>query len=252
MNQIGALIFAHNNEKIDYVRMAEWNAENIQRHLGIPTTVISTQKQSGENLRHFQDVGSVSWHNQDRADAFDITPYEHTLLIDADYVVASDKLKCIMDYQGNLLCHRWAHDILDQHSFKDLNYFGSYHMPMWWATVVIFRKTKPTEMIFRGMQMIRENWNHYRDLYGNTRSLFRNDHALSIALNIENGHTLQVDAIPWSLPTLMPGHKLCEVVRDRYRIDYVTADGKQRWIEVSDDFHAMNKQQLGEVIANSS
>ena len=33
----GALIFARNNEQIDYESMARWSAKNIERHLGIPT-----------------------------------------------------------------------------------------------------------------------------------------------------------------------------------------------------------------------
>ena len=37
----GALIFAFNNEQIDYVSMAKWSAKNIERHLGIPTRIIT-------------------------------------------------------------------------------------------------------------------------------------------------------------------------------------------------------------------
>ena len=32
----GALIFAFNNEQTDYLAMAEWSANNIRKHLGIP------------------------------------------------------------------------------------------------------------------------------------------------------------------------------------------------------------------------
>ena len=32
----GALIFAYNNDKINYVKMAAWTANNIKRHLKIP------------------------------------------------------------------------------------------------------------------------------------------------------------------------------------------------------------------------
>jgi hypothetical protein len=37
----GALIFAFNNEKTDYVAMAEWSARNIRRHLDIPVAIVT-------------------------------------------------------------------------------------------------------------------------------------------------------------------------------------------------------------------
>ena len=37
----GALIFAFNNEEIDYVTMAAWSADNIHRHLDIPVCVVT-------------------------------------------------------------------------------------------------------------------------------------------------------------------------------------------------------------------
>jgi hypothetical protein len=52
----GALIFAYNNEHIDYVAMAQWSAQNIERHLGIPTTIITDHNVQGINTRHFGDV----------------------------------------------------------------------------------------------------------------------------------------------------------------------------------------------------
>jgi hypothetical protein len=53
----GAVIFARNNEHIDYVAMAQWSAQNIQRHLGIPTHII-TDSAPPDNTRHFTDVGT--------------------------------------------------------------------------------------------------------------------------------------------------------------------------------------------------
>ena len=37
----GALIFAFNNEKTDYVAMARWSAERIRRHLDIPVAIVT-------------------------------------------------------------------------------------------------------------------------------------------------------------------------------------------------------------------
>jgi hypothetical protein len=150
------------------------------------------------------------------------------------------------------MCHRLAYDVTGLQTFDDLNVFGQYRFPMWWATVMMFRRSKRANLIFDSMQMIRDNWTHYRHLYANSRSTYRNDHALSIALNIENGHTLQTTDIPWSLASLIPDHQLTQLDLDRYRVDFTTADNKPCWIELTADFHAMGKQQLGDIIASNS
>jgi hypothetical protein len=265
----GALIFAFNNEHIDYVNMARWTADNVHRHLNIPVCLVTDSQDKDltgfdkalcigsanlgtANKRHFDDVGTVTWHNTNRMDAYRLSPWDRTLVLDADYVVASDQLKVLLDSQEDFMCHRWAYDVTGLNNFEGLNYFGQYCMPMWWATVMMFRKSTKAQLIFDSMTMIRDNWTHYRNLYNNPTPTYRNDHALSIALNIENGHTLMTTDIPWSLASLVPDHKLTQLDIDRYRVDFSSVDQKARYIELyKQDFHAMGKQQLGAIVANS-
>jgi len=247
----GVLIFAYNNDRIDYLSMARWSAKNIKRHLGLPTHIVAGDPPAGNNRRHFTDVGTVDWHNLNRMDAYSLTPFDQTLVLDADYVVASNQLKTILDCNQNFMCHRTAYDVTGLQTFDDLNVFGQYRFPMWWATVMMFRRSRQAQLIFDSMSMIRDNWTHYRNLYSNNVATYRNDHALSIALNIENGHTLTTTDIPWCLASLTPEHQLTQLGEDHYRVDFVTADKRSRWIELnSQDFHAMGKQQLGDIVAN--
>ena len=67
---------------------------------------------------------------------------------------------------------------------------------------------------------------------------------------IVNGHTLDHAVIPWQLASLTPEHQLTQLDEDRYRVDFVNTKGKARWITLSQDFHAMGKQQLGAIVAN--
>jgi hypothetical protein len=245
----GALIFARNNEQIDYEAMARWSAKNIERHLGIPTHIV-TDNETNANTRHFTDVGNVTWYNHNRMDAYWLSPWDCTLVLDADYVVVSNQLQSVLQVNQDFLAHRWAYDVTGCNNFTGLNYFGNNRMPMWWATVMMFRKSKQAELIFDSMQMIRDNWTHYRNLYKNTNATYRNDHAISIALGIVNGHTLDHADIPWALASLTPEHKLTQLGPDQYRVDFVNPENKLRWIELRQDFHAMGKQQLGEIVAN--
>jgi hypothetical protein len=247
----GAVIFARNNEHIDYVAMAKWSAQNIERHLGIPTHII-TDSAPSDNARHFTDVGTVTWHNLNRMDAYRMSPWDRTLVLDADYVVATDQLRSVIDCDEDFLAHRWAFDVTGCNNFTGLNWFGDVSMPMWWATVMVFNKSKSAELIFDAMAMIRDNWTHYRNIYKNSVSAYRNDHALSIALGIVNGHTLTHADIPWQLASLTPEHNLTQLDQDRYRVDFVNTEGQTRWIELRQDFHAMGKRQLGDIIANNT
>ena len=262
----GALIFAFNNEQIDYVAMANWSARNIHRHLDIPVCVVTDKEPATPNVfdrviiaapvdagqRYFSDYDTnVTWNNTNRMDAYTLSPWDQTLVLDADYVVASDQLRTVLNSRQDFVCHRWATDITGLRTFEDLNYFGNHRMPMWWATVMMFRRGTNAELLFEMMQMIRDNWMHYRNLYKNPVPTYRNDHALSIALNTLNGHTLCVDAIPGTLASLTPEHRLTQLDVDSYRVDFSTPDKKSRWIMLTQDFHAMGKQQLGAIVANS-
>ena len=265
----GALIFAFNNEKTDYVQLAAWTADKIHKHLDIPVSVvtndtahplakthfdqvISSQPDAG-GQRHFSDYNApVTWYNAGRVDSYDLSPWEQTLLLDADYVVASDTLAVTFDSSQDFLAHRTAIDATDENDFSGLNYFGKFHMPMWWATVVMFRKTPSTKLIFDSMKMIRSNWAHYRHLYQTGNSVYRNDHALAIALGIVNGHQLNHPEIPWPLVSVMPDHQLTELAEDHYCVRYTNSKNQLRRIELcNQDFHAMGKQHLGEIVANS-
>ena len=264
----GALIFAFNNEQTDYVAMAGWSANRIRRHLKIPTAIITDADPTDPRLgtadriisatpvsggtRWFEDYqATVSWHNAGRTDAYSLTPWDQTLVLDADYVVCGNELQTVINSPQDFMCHRYAWDMTSMNDFDGLNWFGNNRMPMWWATVMMFRKSNTAQYIFDSMSMIRANWRHYKDLYHITGTNYRNDYALSIALGIVSGHTLQVDNIPFGLASVMPEHTLTQLDTDYFEIAYTGQDKKLKtmaWHGM--DFHAMGKKHLGDIIAN--
>ena len=265
----GALIFAFDNEQTDYVAMAGWSADRIRRHLKIPTAIVTDANPADRRLvaadqiinaapvsggtRWFEDYqATVSWHNAGRTDSYSLTPWDQTLVLDADYVVCGNELTTVIDSPQDFMCHRYAWDMTSTNNFDGLNYFGHNRMPMWWATVMMFRKSNTAQYIFDSMNMIRANWRHYKDLYHITGTNYRNDYALSIALGIISGHTLQVDNIPFGLASVMPEHTLMQLDTDYFEIAYTGQDKKPKtmgWHGM--DFHAMGKKHLGDIIANS-
>ena len=262
----GALIFAFTNEKTDYVAMAAWSVCNIHRHLGIPVAIVTDQKNhldlsgfdqvifaepSSGGTRNFEDYGSnVTWHNASRPDAYNLTPWTNTLLLDADYLVASDQLRHVCMNSRDLKAYSRS---IDVHGNHNLDSFGNPAMSMNWATVVQFRKCAQAQHIFDCMNMIRENWQHYRDIYHIHSRTYRNDYSLSIALNILNGHVPNVayNSILGSLTNVYPSNKLTEINQDCYRIAWAAADGKKHHVDLANqDLHAMGKRDLEVIVEN--
>ena len=259
----GVVIFAFNNEATDYISMAAWSAGNIRRHLNLPVAVItndpaaaaryqfdhiiSTVPNTG-GTRYFEDYGTtVTWYNAGRVSAYELSPFDQTLVLDADYVVASDSLLSVLAIPQQFAAFR---NSFDAANMNEHDTWGQYQMPMWWATVMMFRRGTISQYIFDSMQMIRDNWQHYRDLYGIHQSNYRNDYALSIALGLVAGATQSVHAISWSMMNVMPEHQLTCVELDYYELEYASTEGKSKTMSWKGmDFHAMCKQHLEAIVA---
>ena len=265
----GALIFAFDNEEIDYLSMAAWSAARIHRHLDLPVCVVTdcdhvpsvfdrviqVARSPSDSQRSFEDLEQpVTWYNQDRTDAYSLSPWDRTLLLDADYVIASDSLRTVLETDRDLLCHRWAYDMQNRDpASNSLNYFGSSRMPMWWATVIMFQKTAASRFVFESMHMVKNNWRHYCNLYGVARGPYRNDYALSIALGIVSGHTSVTDELPYAMINVLPDQTLKQQSEDQYQIVWRDSNNKDRYVQLRGvDFHAMCKGQLGAIIADHS
>ena len=261
----GALLFAFNNESVDYVAMARWSAPRIRRWLNLPVALITDSKDpalhdefehviSAEPLtggrRCFDERdGSVTWYNAGRPEAYDLSPWDHTLLLDVDYVVSSPMLSLVMSSPQDIICQRWAADLSGLTTTDDLNTFSRYDLPQWWATVISFRKGPTAEFVFDTMKMVRANWQHYRDIYGITNSLYRNDYALSIALNLVSGAADRIAEIPWMIHTVMPGTRVRALGDDHWHVSWNDQRGRPVYITVNSDLHVMDKTSLGEMIA---
>jgi len=259
----GVVIFAFNNEATDYIAMAAWSARNIRRHLNLPVAIVTddpaaaalhkfehivvTAPDTGGS-RHFADYGTtVTWHNAGRITAYELSPFDQTIVLDADYVVASNKLLDMLKIPQQFAAFR---DAFDPSNMTNLDTFGAYNMPMWWATVMMFRRGNISQYIFDSMQMIRNNWQHYRDLYGIHQSNYRNDYALSIALGLVAGSEQSVHEIFFPMLNVMPEHGLTCVEQDHYEVTYTNSEGHIKTLSWAGlDFHAMCKKHLEVIVA---
>jgi hypothetical protein len=268
----GFLIFAFNNEVLDYLGHALWIADRIERILGLPTSIVTDEASAGtkQNVQHnliitealaghqrnfniHEDGNVATWKNVNRFQAYDLSPYDETVVIDADYIVNSDQLLNLFSSPEDFLVHRKPYDITDRKSFQPYDYLPKYKFPHYWATVIFFRKSEFAKTIFDTIKMIRENYTHYSRVYKFRSSPFRNDYVVSVALSIVYGHRINsIPEIPWNMPMVANNADIVQLDDRKFEIQYqknVNRTDKPMRVMVQDhDIHFLNKFSLEKMI----
>jgi hypothetical protein len=212
----GVLIHACNNEKIDYTLIALCNALAIKTHLHVPVCLVTTdgalnwlrqnhgvlvarafdhiiRRDAGRvSNRRFNDTATrhmLPWYNQTRPDSYALSPFDETLLIDADYLILDDTLSKVW---GSV------HDVMINRDIIPLNHGPVPSRERWledtgiqlcWATCVYFRKSLLAETLFDLVQHVKDKYSYYAMIYGFPVQLYRNDYAFSIAVHMLSGFT---------------------------------------------------------------
>jgi hypothetical protein len=140
-----------------------------------------------------------SWRNANRYQAYELSPYDETLLLDVDYLVLSNNLVKLFeqDFDYRIMTHNQIPGGVWNETM------GATGLQYQWATVILFRKTQKAKMLFDLAGRIQRNYRYYVSLYQMSRSNFRNDYAFTIANNILNGYDQgMIDGIPWNMLSL--------------------------------------------------
>lgn len=263
----GAILFAFNSPKFDYFSMAEHTANRINHFLNLPVTVITDETSLPKNPKHnFDNIILVDpdksnkrdwgvWINKGRYQAYQLSPYEESILLDTDYMVNSDKLNKLFDLDTDFCCHDTTSFLMNPGVPQEVLSVYSYNTL--WATVVKFKKTNRAKQIFECLEMIQKNFDHYANIHNFISATYRNDYALTLAIRIANGHLLpKTDIIPWNLLHLGKNTTAYRNNDDKFNSEYtVMFDNwkknklRKEYITIKDmDFHVMNKQNFLELI----
>lgn len=263
----GAILFAFNSPKYDYYKMAEYTAKRINHFLGIPVALITDESSLPDNPAYkFDDIILVEpdrnnirdwgiWINKGRYQAYELSPYDETLLLDTDYMVNSDKLLKAFDTSIDFCCHDNTSFLM--HPGVSQEILSAYSFKTCWATAIAFRKTQRAHHIFECLEMVQKNYDHYANIHSFIGGVFRNDYALTLALRIANGHLVpKSDIIPWDLVHIGKNTSVYANSTHEFNTEYtVMFDNWQRgkirkeYITIKDmDFHVMNKDNFMELI----
>jgi len=272
----GGLIFAHNSRDIDYALLAVISGGLAKKHLNIPLTLItdeSTLEWMHEsniwdkansvfekitiidrpvtgNVRRLNDgtdSKTIPFINSTRADAWDLTPYDQTLLLDSDYLIFSDQLNNYWDLDSSVMISQSMNDIRgDRIGYLDKN-VSETGVHLFWATNVMFTKNKESKLFFELVKDIKINYNQYSDVYRFDTRQYRNDIAFSVAKHFLDGFETDLSKTLPPLLTVMDRDMLWNVDDDKllFLIAGPLTEGKYQVCAIKDsDVHIMNKQSI--------
>lgn len=262
----GVLLFAFNSEKYDYFSMAIYTAKRVNHFLNLPVTLVTDVESLGDTQGVFDNVITTDpnknnrrdwgqWINKDRYRAFEFTPYDETLLLDTDYIVNSDKLLKLFDYDVDFMCHDRTMFFMQPNLAQEK--LSVYSHNTLWATVVKFKKTNYTQQIFDCLKMVQDNYMHYSLIHGFSPGTYRNDYALTIATRLVNGQFIpKENVIPWPLYHVGKNINVYRNNDDEFSTEFtVMFDNWQRgkirkeYLTIEDmDFHVMVKENFMELI----
>jgi hypothetical protein len=98
----------------------------------------------------------------------------------------NDVLDQVWNSENDLMINCHYRDVSGRHK-EHIEYIDNFSIPMYWATVVYFKKSDFAENLFTLISHIKYNYKYYYYLYNCSGSLYRNDFAFSMALHILNG-----------------------------------------------------------------
>lgn len=216
-------MYAVNNGVVNYLNLAKFNARLVKRHLNVPVSLVTNEDTLKDeaaaeckelfdrlitvddaysyNPRSFKDTRYYSvqgqFHNKARASAYELSPYDETLLIDVDYLIYDDSLSGCWGSLAPLRMNRDAVRVGGTEITGTERWLSPFGPRMYWATVIYFQRSPEAELFFDLVNHAKENWNFYAARYQFPGHLYRNDYAVSVA-----AHTLSGFQEPPAIPPL--------------------------------------------------
>jgi hypothetical protein len=272
----GILIYAHNHRSVDYALLSVISGGLAKRYLNVPASLVTDiptvewmkesqifdkantvfeniiivdtpQTNNSRRLYDGDENTVVPFINSNRYSAWDVTPYDRTLLIDGDFLIFSDRLNEYWNVDDDILIGESINDIYDQ---KRLGYHDQYvsdvGIKLYWATTVMFTKNQKTKMFFDLVSYIKNNYQYFADAYRFDSKQYRNDISFSIAKHIIEGFE---ETITGRLPpvlTLLDRDILYDVNNGRLTV-LVSPQLDSTFCAASltnIDIHVMNKQSI--------
>jgi len=281
-NKRGFLLFAFGNDKLSYGKLAICCALSLKtslKHNNITIVIDENTKKffntfiskdvlsaSFDNIilermefrsskrKHFDSPWSSyisEFNNQNRVLSYEYSPYDETILVDVDYLVMENSLDDVWGNPEDLLINYKTTDLQNNKlpAIED-NRLSNHGIPLYWATLVYFKKTPFTKIFFHLIDYIREQYNFFQFLYGFKKSFYRNDFSFSIAAHILSGYNpYGIKSFPQDTIRISTQKDSIAKVLDSKEIVFLSNHPDERWNNTlvnmkNFNVHIMNKRDL--------
>jgi hypothetical protein len=212
--------------------------------------IITVDRPSTDNQRRLHDGQTgqmIPFINTNRSTAWDVTPYDRTLLIDSDFFIFSNSLGEYWNVDADVMLGNAINDIYNDTRTGYLDrHISDTGIKMYWATTVMFSKNLNSKLFFNTVNYVKENYTQFADVFRFDPRQFRNDIAFSLAKHILDGYQ-QDDAL--SLPPVLSAldKDILHSVNDNsltFLIDYRLTNSYCAASISGVDVHIMNKQSV--------
>jgi len=242
----GVLLFCFDTQDTKYHKILERCVELVKKNLKVPITVITNFETFKKMLpmgfvnykfiepERGNKLGGKDWNNVDRHLAYELSPYDTTMVLDIDYFCFTDNLTQCFHTDYDFLVPDRAYDLTGKNSF-DLRKWSM--IPMVWATVLLFKKNDKVKKIFETVKYIKKHYQYFNAMYRIHGKNLRNDYLFAMALQQINGF-IGYEKLPFALPTLPRNCKILTMTntgitwKDHNTIGYVE----------NQDVHVLNKE----------
>ena len=241
----GILLFCFDTADTRYHSILERCVTLVKKNLKLPITVVTNFK----TFKRMNPMGFINykfiepelgnkkngreWRNVDRHMAYELSPYDTTLVMDIDYFCFTDNLAQFFDTDYDFLVTDTAYDLTGRNTFDQRRWSM---IPMVWATVLVFKKNDRVRKIFDTVKYIKQYYSYFNEMYRIYARNLRNDYLFAMALQQINGFT-GYDKLPLALPTLPPD---CEILKITETGLAWKHDDKISYVE-NQDVHVLNK-----------
>ena len=262
MTTKGVLIFAKNNEQFNYIKQANVAATMAKYFLDVPVSLITLETDYKDNTSdiwdkviYLDDVEvvngrgvivngkreQITWYNLDRLLAYDLSPYDETILIDGDYLIQNSVLSNVWGSVEPMLMNTASRVPSKQQEHIYEKVITDGYPSIHWFTVCYFRKCEQTEQWFTLAKEVKENNDFYSTTFGSPYTFYRNDITAAIASHVMNGYT---DGWIKSLPTRQINSYAPENIIDinKGSVTLNTSEGPVRLKDTN--VHLLNKLEI--------
>ena len=206
-NNKGVLLFANNNSDFNYVKQAVIAATLAKYYLKVPVALITNKdeltddvsifdhvvdyKSTAEaNIRPFYIDGKpkqIQWHNLDRLLAYDLSPFDETILIDTDYLIQNDVLGQVWGNNNPMLMNTGTRVPAGEQEHVGEKVIADGFPLVHWFTVMYFKKCEEALQWFEFAKFVKENHNFYKKMFRSPYYYYRNDITAAITSHILGG-----------------------------------------------------------------